>query len=92
MKEIASIISSAHSAALVRPMADARPKGNATPEQELAATFLQVLMEEALPKGKLAFGSGIAGSVVRTQLGQQLSRALATSGQIGFDTRSGSAS
>lgn len=51
---------------------------------QFEATFLAVLLDQALAQGEATFGSGLGGEFARSQLCQELARTVASGGGIGL--------
>ena len=62
----------------------APPKPASRTAQQFEATLLTVLIEQAMPRGGAESDKGLAGSVARAQLGEQLAHAIAASGTLGI--------
>lgn len=59
-------------------------RSSASVYTEFEAALLTVLVEAALPKGKAAFGAGLAGQMARSELAQHLGGAIAAHGTMGL--------
>ncbi len=51
---------------------------------QFEAALLSILVEAALPKGKAAYGAGLAGQLARTELARHLGGVIATHGTLGL--------